>query len=139
MSVIDNAILKLQAHALAIPDINAAPAHIVEDSMVMPMSLAYIASGEGSVDGRGTCRLILTVNVDIHFSRLSLTMAYQQMQSLIPTYLQRLAGDPTLGGTVDTIIFPVTCMVMPYEWSQSVTEMVRFSVPLKFLETSIEA
>jgi hypothetical protein len=137
MSIVDTAITRLQAIAMACTDvtIKAAPDKMSEDAFMLPMSLCYISGGTGSVDDRTTARLLLTVNVDIHFSRLSLKQSYTQMQALIPEYLKRLAGDPTLAGSVDTINFPVTVLVSPYEWNLVVTEMVRFIIPLKFLQT----
>jgi len=61
--------------------------------------------------------------------------AYTQINKLIPEYLQRLAGDPTLNGKVDTIVFPVSFTVSAAQWDKVVTQMVSFKIPLKFIET----
>ncbi len=139
MSVIDDAIKKLQAHALACTSttIKAAPDYPPEDASILPLAVAYIAEGTGQADNATTARLLLTVNVDIHFSRVSLKSAYTQLNAIIPEYLKRLAGDPTLGGTVETINFPVSFRVVPAEWGSLVTSMAQFQVPLKFMETPI--
>lgn len=137
MSIIDDAITRLQYHALAITSttIRGAPSYPVEDATVLPLAIAYIAEGSGNVDDSSTARLLLTVKVDFHVNRMSMKSAYTELNNIVPEYLKRLAGDPTLNGKVDTIIFPVTFMVMPAQWDRVVTQMASFTVPLKFRET----
>jgi hypothetical protein len=137
MSIIDDAILQLQTHALAITseEVRAAPSYPVESAAVLPLAIAYIAEGTGSVDDATTARLLLTVNVDFHVRRDSMKSAYTQLNNIIPEYLKRLAGDPTLGATVDTINFPVSFTVTPAAWDTVVTQMASFSIPLKFRES----
>lgn len=139
MSLIDDAISKLQAHALACTSttIKAAPDYPPEDASILPLAVAYIASGTAQADNATTTRLLLTVNVDIHFSRVTLRSAYTQLNAIIPEYFKRLAGDPTLGGAVETIIFPASVRVVPTDWNGIATSMAQFSIPLKFLETPI--
>lgn len=136
MSVIDDAISRLQAIALACTSetIKEAPDYPPEDAAILPMAVAYIASGTGQADNATDVRLLLTVNVDIHFNRISMKSAYRQINNIIPEYLERLAGDPTLDGNVDTIVFPVSFDVGPSEWDKLITQCVTFTVPLKFLE-----
>ena len=136
MSLIDDAIKKLQAHTLACTSttIKAAPDYPPEDASILPLAVAYIAEGTGQADNATTARLLLTVNVDIHFSRVSLKSAYTQINAVIPEYLKRLAADPTLGGAVETINFPVAFRVLPAEWGSIVTSMIQFEIPLKFME-----
>lgn len=137
MSIIDDAITRLQAIALecTATTIKEAPSYPPEDAAILPIAIAYIASGTGQADNATDARLLLTVNVDIHFSRISMRGAYTQLNAIIPEYLKRLAGDPTLNGSVDTIVFPVSFTVGPSEWDKLVTQSVSFTVPLKFLES----
>ena len=137
MSIIDDAIARLQYHALAITSttVRGAPAYPVEDATVLPLAIAYISDGTGSADDSTTARLLLTVKVDFHVNRMSMKSAYTELNNIIPEYLRRLAGDPTLNGKVDTIVFPVSFQVMPAQWDRVVTQMASFSVPLKFRET----
>jgi hypothetical protein len=137
MSVIDDAILRLQTLALAITseDVRAAPSYPTESAPVLPLAIAYIAEGTGQADDITTARLLLTINVDFHVRRDSMKSAYTQLNNIIPEYLKRLAGDPTLNGAVDTIVFPVSFSVTPAQWNTVVTQMVSFSIPLKFIET----
>ena len=136
-SIIDDAVARLQYHALALTSetVRGAPSYPTEDASVLPLAITHIANGTGSVDDATTARLLLTVNVDFHVSRVSMKSAYTQLNNIIPEYLKRLAGDPTLNGKVDTIVFPVTFAVMPAQWDRVVTQMASFSVPLKFRET----
>jgi len=136
MSVIDDAILRLQTLALAITSEDvAAPSYPTESAAVLPLAIAYIAEGTGQADDITTARLLLTINVDFHVRRDSMKSAYTQLNNIIPEYLKRLAGDPTLNGAVDTIVFPVSFNVTPAQWDATVTQMASFSIPLKFIET----
>jgi len=137
MSIIDDAITRLQYHALAITGttVRGAPPYPVEDATVLPLAIAYISDGTGSIDDSTTARLLLTVKVDFHVNRISMKSAYTELNAIIPEYLKRLAGDPTLNGKVDTIVFPVMFQVMPAQWDRIITQMASFSIPLKFRET----
>ena len=139
MSIIDDAITSLQAHALACttlnPRIKAAPAYPVMDAAVLPLSIAHISQGTGSMDDMTSTRFIFTIAIDVHFNRQSIKAAYTQIDAFIPEFFQRLGGDPTLGGKVDTIVFPVSFNVVPAQWDQVTTQMVSFQVPVKFRET----
>ena len=63
--------------------------------------------------------------------------AYTQINLIIPEFLERLAGDPTLGATVETIVFPVSFEVSPVQWNTIPTQMVSFTVPVKYRESPI--
>ena len=136
-SLIDDAVARLQYHALAITSatVRGAPSYPTEDASVMPLAIAYISDGSGSVDDSTSARLLLTLKVDFHVSRFSMKSAYTELNNIIPEYLRRLAADPTLNGKVDTIVFPVTFQVMPAQWDKITTQMATFSVPCKFRET----
>ena len=139
MSIIDDAVLKLQTHALALATVKvrAAPSYPVEDAAVLPLAIAHIVEGTGQADEATTARLLLTVGVDFHVNRTTMKGAYTSLDLIIPEFLRRLAGDPTLGATVDTIVFPVTFTVTPAVWDSVVTQAVFFRVPLKFREDPI--
>lgn len=139
MSAIDDAIARLQDIALACTavKVRGAPDYPVEDAGVLPLAIAYPADGSCSAEDATTARMLLTLRVDIHVSRISIKAAYQQINAIIPEYLRRLAGDPTLSGAVDTIVFPVTFSVAPAEWDKVVTQMVSFTIPVKVRETPL--
>jgi hypothetical protein len=137
MSVIDNAIARLQDLALACTNIRAAPDYPIEDATALPLSIAHIAEGNAIAQNATMTQCNISVQVDFHFSRTNIKDAYQRINVLVPEFLTRLGGDPTLNGTVDTIQFPVSFTVSPALWDTVTTQMVSFSVPFKTLETPV--
>jgi len=139
MSVLDNAIVKLQAHALALATITVrgAPSYPTEDATVLPLAIAHVSDGTGQADESTTCRMLVNFKADFHVSRVTMKSAYTQINLIIPEFLERLAGDPTLGGTVDTIVFPVSFAVSAVQWNAIPTQMVSFTIPVKYRESPI--
>lgn len=133
MSEITTAIKNLQEIVLSSSDttIKAAPDYPVEDANVLPLSIAYISNGQSTADDDGSARMLLTLKVDVHFSRVSIVEAYKQINRFVPELLKRLAGDPTLGGSVDTIVYPITFEVLPMQYNAIITQAVSVSVPVK--------
>ena len=66
-------------------------------------------------------------------------MTSEQIVTVFPTRVgvYRLAGDPTLGGTVDTIVFPVSFAVSAVQWNTIPTQMISFTIPVKYRESPI--
>ena len=141
MSVIDSAIAKLQAHILACTTvaIKKAPNYPVSDATMLPLAITYFTQGTGEATNYSMTKFLLTVNVDVHFARNSISDAYQKIDAIANEFIQRLAGDPTLGGTVDTIVFPVSFTVSPTQWDAVATQMISFTVQFKSLQTPITA
>lgn len=137
MSVVDNAIARMQDLALACTTVTIrnAPDYPVSDASMLPLSIAHLVEGSGQADTADQTRLLLTANVDIHFNRSILKDAYQKIDAVAVEYLRRLAGDPTLNGTVDTIVFPVTFTVTPAQWDAVQTQMISFVIQFKELTT----
>jgi len=141
MSLIDDAIVKIQTLALetvynsSSDTIRSAPSYPVESADVLPLAITYISDGSVSVDDITSARLLYTINTDFHVSRTHMKSAFSQLDIIIPDFCKRLAGDPTLSATVDTIVFPVSFTVAPAQWDAVVTQMVSFSIPIKILET----
>jgi hypothetical protein len=139
MSVVDNAIARLQDIVLSCTDtvIKSAPDYPIEDATSLPLAIAHITDGTGNADNASTAQLNLNLSVDVHFARVNIKDTYTRTNLIIPEFLRRLCGDPTLNGTVDTIIFPVSVTVSPAQWDAITTHMVSFVVPIKTLETPI--
>jgi hypothetical protein len=135
------AIQRLQALALACSSsdvtIRAAPDYPIEDAKNLPMSIAHLASGEGTAVNATDLQFQPIVEVEFHFNRTVMKQAYKEINSVALAFMGRLAGDPTLNSSVDTIIFPVTFEVSPVEWDRIQTQALIFSVPLKTLETPV--
>ena len=140
--MIDDAIVKVQTHALLVAynssgnkTVRSAPSYPVEDAAVLPLTVTYISEGSMGGGDVTSARLFSTINADFHVSRSVMKSAYMQLNIIIPDFLRRVAGDPTLGATVDTIVFPITFTVGPAVWDSVVTQMVSFQIPIKILST----
>lgn len=68
MSIYGDAIVKIQAHILALVDvdINAAPDNPTEGAETLPMAISYIANGTATAESADTVRILPTVYTDIH-------------------------------------------------------------------------
>ena len=132
MAITDTAIARIQTIALACSGIKAAPTTPVDDAGVLPMAITHITAGTFEEINATDGKLICTVSADFHFDRQILRLTYERIDALIPDFLQRLGGDPTLAGSVSSIVFPVAFQVAPAQWDSIVTQMVTFTIPLKF-------
>ena len=134
MSDIDDVITRLQTLALLSADvtINSAPQTPPESASVLPLSVAWISGGDVTAVAYGDVKMILTIRVDIHVSRTNNKSAFTQINGIIPDFMKRLAGDPSLNGEASTIVFPATIEVSPAEWNSVQTLMAAFTIPIKF-------
>lgn len=139
MSVVDSAIARLQDIVQSCTDtvVKSAPDYPIEDATSLPLAITHITDGTGTKNEYTTVQLNCNLSVDVHFSRSNIKDAYTRIDKFIPEFLRRLGGDPTLNGTIDTIIFPVAFAVSPAQWDAITTQMVSFTVPIKTLETPI--
>ena len=138
-SIVDKAINAIQNLALEIQPVNIkmAPDHPIESALILPIAITYIVSGTGQADNASTARLLLDIRTDIYLDYTNLSMAYRQVNGIIPDFLRRLAGDPTLDATVETINFPVSVTVGASQFNTLPVIMISFTIPLKFMETPI--
>jgi len=153
MSSLDNAIVRLQEIALAlstIPPVGAtrimtAPNYPIEAPPAFPASIAFLSSGEFTLTNASVHHNFPVIAVEFHFSRVNLTQCYQQINAVVIEFPQRLAGDPTLAGTVETIVggaeSRIAYVVRPFQWVQAsqtqapvISQMLVFSVPVKLLK-----
>lgn len=139
MNSIDNAIARLQDIVLSSSDttIKKAPDYPVSDASDLPLAIAYVAEGNGTVGDGTMAKLLVTINVDVHFARVNMKDTYQRITAFAIEYARRLAGDPTLNGTIDTIVFPINWNIAATRWNTVVTQMVSFKIVVKTLETPI--
>lgn len=158
MSSIDSAIARIQDIAQAlntIPDANgniislrSAQDYPVENVEPFPFSLAYIANGEFSLVNKTIHKNFPVIAVEFHFSRTNILQAYKQSDAVAQEFPQRLAGDPTLNGTVETIVGGsderIPYAARPFVWREQtgtqspiVSHMLRFDLKLKLLKAPI--
>jgi hypothetical protein len=133
MAITDDAITRLQVLALSSAKMKAAPYYPVASATMLPLAIAYVASGNLTAVNATDAKLIFNINVDIHFPENDLTSLYKMIYEFIPDYLKRLAGDPTLNTKVSTIVYPVTfSYVGGVEYNTVKTQLMQFVVPIKF-------
>jgi hypothetical protein len=137
MSIVDNAIQRLQVIANATLYENGktfknTPPYPTDDSSILPLAIAHLGSGKVTEMNATDTKFEININVDFHFDRAILRLTYQKIDYFIPDFIQRLGGDPTLGGTVSTIQFPATFTVGSADWDSVITQMVSFIIPVKF-------
>lgn len=136
MSVIDNAIARIQDIALQCTGIHNAPDYPVEDATALPLVITHIVEGDGYAMNADVVQMDLVVNADFHFARVNIKDCYKKIDTLIPEFLQRLGGaEATLNSTIDTIQYPITFTVAPAQWDAVITQMVSFVIPFKVLTT----
>lgn len=145
MSSIDNAIARIQAIALEMTDvqIKSAPDYPIETIDPLPMATSYLNSGTLYFVNSTLQKNFPTINVEFHFSRLNLRQANEQVNAVAIEFPQRLAGDPTLNGTVITIVggadsdIPYT-VNQYFPWGQPpniYSVMLKFDIPIKLLKS----
>jgi len=139
LNSLDNAIARIQDLVLACTtvDIKLAPDYPVEAATMLPISLAYFQTGTAQADTADQTRLLLSINVDVHFPRSDLKTTYQKINQFVVEFMRRVAGDPTLNSTIDTVVFPISFTVNPLSWGQVETIAVQFVIPIKDLTTPI--
>jgi len=137
---LDLAVQRLQDLSLASTDITikAAPDYPISDAAVAPFTIAYIGGGEVVASNATMTRYIVNLYVDFYTNVQILKDAFQKSDDFVMEFPRRLAGDPTLNGAVDTIVFPVTVAAPTRsEWNGVPFLFRRITVPVKILDTPI--
>lgn len=140
---IDDAIARLQFHVSVCADVvfKSYPNFPIENADPFPMAVGYVASGSFWFTNATIHHNVPVIRMEFHFSRVNIKQAYQQIDAVILELPRRLAYDPTLNGTVETIISsrdnPVEYNARPFDWGKVQSEMFQFDVPVKLLKAPI--
>jgi len=140
---LDNAIARIQDIALALTSVSvrSAPDYPIEDASALPMAISYLSGGNFQATNASLHHNFPIIAVEYHFSRVKLSQAYQQINAVALEFPQKLAGDPTLNGTVTTIVFGaeslINYIVRPFDFGKVQTQMLLFSIPIKLLRTPL--
>lgn len=143
---LDNAIARIQDIAATLTTIpptgtvmsseNDYPSESVQP---LPFSLAYLGGGSFTATNATVHHNFPVIKVEMHFQRSNLKLAYQQITAAAIEFPKRLVADPTLGGTVVTIVFgrdeSIQYTVRPAKFSEVATQLLEFNIPVKLLET----
>jgi hypothetical protein len=140
---LDNAITRIQAIATSMTDlsIKSAPDYPIENASALPMVVSYLGGGTFQATNASVHHNFPVISCEFHVSRVSLQQAYQQINAIAIEFPRHLAGDPTLNGTVDTIVFgndsQISYTVRPFAFGQVTTQMIVFSIPVKLLKAPL--
>jgi len=114
--------------------IKSVPVTPKENIDPLPMAVVRIESLTGHVENMALYCLVTAV-VEFHFSRVNIKQSYEQSDAIFVEFMQRLGGDPTLGGAVSTIQVsresPVQANAGVTEWQDVTTRTIQFLVTFK--------
>lgn len=127
---IETAILNLQAKVLSLSGIKAAPSAPPEGSGAFPFGVSYERSGTLVLHSYGFADDLATIWCEIHVGRGILSKAVEQAMGFRDPFLKLLVADPTLGGTVSTIV-EVRRVFGVLSWGGIETLGYRFEVDVK--------
>lgn len=140
-TTIDNAIARLQdiVQECTGVTIKSADDYPKEVADAFPYSIAYVGSGNARFTNSSTTHIFPTLILEIHFNRTNLKYAYQCINAIALEFPRRLAKDPTLNGTVSTVIAtessPLNWEVGPFEYNTIKSQVLKYEIPFKTLQT----
>lgn len=126
------AITQLQVISLACSGMKAAPATLPDNMSAYPFTICYPGSGELNCEGYDATRAIHNLTLDFHAGPI--TMRGLSMNTGIPILEElhrRIALDPTLGGNVSTLVFPIVYQASEFDWGQQKSVGFRLTIPVK--------
>ena len=101
---LEAAIANLQAKALALPGMLAAPETPPESVDVYPFAVSYERSGSLQLRSATFADDLATIFTEIHVSRQFLSLAIQTAMSFRDPLLKAILADPKLGDSVSTVL-----------------------------------
>lgn len=142
-NALDNAVAAIQNHVSALTSVTfkSAQDYAVENADPFPMSVAYCPGGTFTFTNASVHHNFPTIRVEMHFSRVNLKLSQQQINAAILEFPKRLAGDPALGGAIDTIVAsrdnPITYTVTDFNYGKIQSRMLMWDIPVKTLQAPI--
>jgi hypothetical protein len=136
-NAIDNAVVRVQDIVLQMSSITikSAPDYPIENADPCPFVATYAGSGEFYAGNGTMLKNFPVLNVEFHFSRVNIKQMQQQINAVAYEFPRRIAGDPTLNGTVETVVMTeerrIPYTVAPFEWANTATQRLLFQLPLK--------
>lgn len=142
-NVLDNAAAALQDHVDACTTVTfkSFPDYPIENADPFPMSVCYVIGGSFTFTNGTIHHHFPILRMEMHFSRVNIKKVYQDINAVLIELPKRLAGDPTLGGNVDTIVAtrdnPITYTVTSFDFGKVMSQMVQIDIPIKTLQAPI--
>jgi hypothetical protein len=145
-NAIDNAIARIQDIAAALSTIpptgtvmHAEADYPTEAAQAFPFCISYLSAGRFRATNATIHHNFPIIKVEMHFNRVNLKQAYQQIHAAALEFPKRLVADPTLNGTVTTIIFgsesEIEYGVRPFDYGTIKSQVLEFDIPIKLLVT----
>lgn len=140
---IDDAIARIQYHVSSCVDVvfKSYPNYPIENADPFPMSVGYVSNGSFWFTNATIHHNMPIIRMEFHFSRVNLKQSYQQIDAVVLELPRRLAADPTLNGTVETINAgrdnPINYSSRPFDWGKVQSELLQLEIPIKLLKAPI--
>lgn len=106
MSDPQDVISRIQSIARALPGVKEAPDYMPESLNQFPFALSYYRQGNTTAMA-GWRKGLHVFFMEVHIARQVLPMALKMAMPFYEKVIDALIDDPTLGGTVSTIVWPV--------------------------------
>jgi hypothetical protein len=138
-NAIDSATARIQDIVLAMTGITikSAPDYPIENADPFPFVASYAGDGTATAVNATLLENFPALFVEFHLSRVNIKQMQQQINAVVYEFPARLAGDPTLAGYVDTINFPISYTVAPFNWGKVQSQRVLFTLPVKVKENPV--
>lgn len=101
-----DAIARIQAIVRGLDGVQEAPEYAPESVNQYPFGIAYYEAGETTLMG-GWRKGLHTLAVNIFVARQLLPASLRQAMPFYERFMAAIEADPTLGGTVSTVVSPV--------------------------------
>lgn len=130
-----DAILRVQVHAKS-AGAQDAPDDPTEGAGVFPFSVCYPNAGTIEGEAVGARKDLIDLYLDYHLTRQNLPVDVQAALAFLEAFPSYLINDPTLNGTVDTILIgkdesKIRFVFGKMEYAGQETIGFRFTIPVK--------
>lgn len=131
---LSDVIADVQAKALTMSGIKAAPTEPPEAMSQFPFSVCYARRGEMKFESAGFANYLHTIVCEIHCARLILPKAVAQAMAYIELFASKILADPKLSNTVQAV------NAVRYEfgnltWAAETHIGIRFEIDVKLSQT----
>ena len=128
------AIADIQATVGALTGIREAPDYPTDQTSVFPTSFCFAGSGEWKQQPAGSRTGLHTITLQIHWDRKDLPRDVTKALGFCETIPNAIMKDYRLGGTVDTVVDPITYTFGVLEWGGIQTIGWSFNITVKIME-----
>lgn len=131
---IDEATTQLQTYAKS-AGCKSAPAEPTEQMGIFPFAVSYPARGTFQADDASSGRDLHTIFTEVHVNRNLIVQAVDYAKTILEAFAQLIKQNPTLNGTVDTVVYPFIYTFGRLEWGSIQTIGFRFEITVKVRNT----